>query len=257
MLYYLFYEVLRPYFKALNVFRYITVRTAYASLTALFHRAGARAVGDSRTARNANRPVHPRRRAKEPQGQGRHTHDGRSANRNRHGGSHFALGGFEKRLRSARAGRDGCIWRNWFRRRLSKSGAPHTTKGSRCAEKLSSRFLPAFWRVSFCLILLTRGVYSTQLIIPFFKNFHPDLVVHSLAWAQLSLAAGICAIPSFHHSRGGWIVECRESYRRARRPRYRLHHYCGRRAHHSDLSDQQRAIRQLSRHPIHSACRRT
>ncbi len=36
MLYYLFYEVLRPYFKALNVFRYITVRTAYASLTALF-----------------------------------------------------------------------------------------------------------------------------------------------------------------------------------------------------------------------------
>ena len=35
MLYYLFVEVLRPYFKPLNVFRYITVRTAYASLTAL------------------------------------------------------------------------------------------------------------------------------------------------------------------------------------------------------------------------------
>src|SRR5258708_22967524 len=35
MLLYLFYRVLEPYFHALNVFRYITVRTALASLTAL------------------------------------------------------------------------------------------------------------------------------------------------------------------------------------------------------------------------------
>ncbi len=35
MLYYLFFFVLRPHFSALNVFRYITVRTAVASLTAL------------------------------------------------------------------------------------------------------------------------------------------------------------------------------------------------------------------------------
>jgi phospho-N-acetylmuramoyl-pentapeptide-transferase len=35
MLYYLFFYVLRPYFSPLNVFRYITVRTAVASLTAL------------------------------------------------------------------------------------------------------------------------------------------------------------------------------------------------------------------------------
>src|SRR6202171_1888345 len=35
MLLYLFYHVLQPYFHALNVFRYITVRTAMASLTAL------------------------------------------------------------------------------------------------------------------------------------------------------------------------------------------------------------------------------
>jgi len=35
MLYYLFYNLLRPHFSALNVFRYITVRTAVASLTAL------------------------------------------------------------------------------------------------------------------------------------------------------------------------------------------------------------------------------
>lgn len=35
MLYYLFFYALRPYFSPLNVFRYITVRTAVASLTAL------------------------------------------------------------------------------------------------------------------------------------------------------------------------------------------------------------------------------
>jgi phospho-N-acetylmuramoyl-pentapeptide-transferase len=36
MLYYLFVTVLRPHFSPFNVFRYITVRTALASLTALF-----------------------------------------------------------------------------------------------------------------------------------------------------------------------------------------------------------------------------
>ncbi|MFI5092622.1 MAG: phospho-N-acetylmuramoyl-pentapeptide-transferase [Candidatus Acidiferrales bacterium] len=36
MLYYLLYHVLQPYFSPLNVFRYITVRTVYASLTAMF-----------------------------------------------------------------------------------------------------------------------------------------------------------------------------------------------------------------------------
>src|SRR5215467_5239375 len=36
MLYYLLYEVLQKYFSPFNVFRYITVRTMYASLTAMF-----------------------------------------------------------------------------------------------------------------------------------------------------------------------------------------------------------------------------
>ena len=36
MLYYFFYFVMRDYFSPFNVFRYITVRTAFASLTALF-----------------------------------------------------------------------------------------------------------------------------------------------------------------------------------------------------------------------------
>ncbi|MGC1661245.1 MAG: hypothetical protein WA737_14640, partial [Candidatus Acidiferrales bacterium] len=35
MLYYLFFYLLKPHFSPLNVFRYITVRTAVASLTAM------------------------------------------------------------------------------------------------------------------------------------------------------------------------------------------------------------------------------
>ena len=35
MLYYLFFYILKPFFSPLNVFRYITVRTAVASVTAL------------------------------------------------------------------------------------------------------------------------------------------------------------------------------------------------------------------------------
>ena len=30
------------------------------------------------------------------------------------------------------------------------------------------------------MLLLDRGVYSTRLIVPFFKNFQPDLVIHAL-----------------------------------------------------------------------------
>src|ERR1700736_6877573 len=30
------------------------------------------------------------------------------------------------------------------------------------------------------LVLVTRSEYSTQLVFPFFKRVHPDLVIHSL-----------------------------------------------------------------------------
>ena len=30
------------------------------------------------------------------------------------------------------------------------------------------------------LVLATRSAYSTQLVLPFFKRVHPDLVIHSL-----------------------------------------------------------------------------
>ena len=62
MLYYLLYEVLQKYFSPLNVFRYITVRTVYASFTAMFL---AFVFGPwliKPAARIADRAVHTRRR---------------------------------------------------------------------------------------------------------------------------------------------------------------------------------------------------
>jgi phospho-N-acetylmuramoyl-pentapeptide-transferase len=48
-----------------------------------------------------------------------------------------------------------------------------------------------FWQilasccVALALLLMTAsGTYSTQLSVPFFKNFHPDLVIHSLLSTQ-------------------------------------------------------------------------
>ena len=38
--------------------------------------------------------------------------------------------------------------------------------------------------------MMADGTYSTQLIVPFFKNFRPELVFHSLLRRPLSLAAG-------------------------------------------------------------------
>jgi len=72
-----------PYFKALNVFRYITVRTAYASLTALFLTLVLGPVGDSQIAGAADRPVSFGKKArKSHKSKAGNADDGRSSHRN-------------------------------------------------------------------------------------------------------------------------------------------------------------------------------
>ena len=81
MLYYLLYQCLQRYFSPLNVFRYITVRTVYASLTAMFLGVRVWAVADSQAARAADRAVHPRRRPAGAPEESGHADDGRRADR--------------------------------------------------------------------------------------------------------------------------------------------------------------------------------
>ena len=93
MLYYLFFHVLQRYFHALNVFRYITVRTALASLTALLITLvlGPWVIRQLRELQIGQfiREEGP----EEPPVQGRHADDGRRADRGLHRDSHAAVGG--------------------------------------------------------------------------------------------------------------------------------------------------------------------
>jgi phospho-N-acetylmuramoyl-pentapeptide-transferase len=46
--------------------------------------------------------------------------------------------------------------------------------------KLTLQIIVSFLAGLGLLMMMAYGIYSTQLIVPFFKNFHPDLVIHSL-----------------------------------------------------------------------------
>src|SRR5206468_2755663 len=110
MLYYLLYHVLQKYFSPLNVFRYITVRTVYASLTGMF----------------------------------------------------LAL-----------------VFGPWLIRRLRELqiGQFIREEGPQAHKKKAGT--PTMGGVGL-LELSTHCAYSTQLMVPFFKKFQPDLVIHSL-----------------------------------------------------------------------------
>ena len=91
MLYWLLYEKLFPFFHPFRIFRYLTFRTAFASLHGAADRALHRPVRHSEAARVSDRPVHPRRRPAVAPEKVRHAHHGRRAHRHRHSAAHGAL----------------------------------------------------------------------------------------------------------------------------------------------------------------------
>ena len=94
MLYYLFYYLLRPRFSPFNVFRYITVRTTVASLTALFLSLALWSMGDRPAAAvGAGETVHSRRGPKDPSEKSGNAHDGGVLIRRVDRGADAALGG--------------------------------------------------------------------------------------------------------------------------------------------------------------------
>jgi phospho-N-acetylmuramoyl-pentapeptide-transferase len=179
MLYYLFYELLRPYFSPFNVFRYITVRTAYASLTALFL---SLVLGPWVIRRLRELQIGQYIREEGPQ------EHRKKAGTPTMGGvliviatavptllwadltnifvllSLFSLIGF------AAIG---------FADDYSKVAKRHN-RGMSGRQKL---FLQSFISVVVGVVLLvlaTYRAYSTDLVFPFFKRVHPELVIHSL-----------------------------------------------------------------------------
>src|SRR6266852_1169903 len=130
MLYYLLYHVLQKYFSPFNVFRYITVRTVYASLTAMFLA--------------------------------------------------FVFGPWLiRKLRELQIGQ--YIREEGPQNHQKKAGTPTMGGVLIVLSTMVPTLLWADLTNGFGLLTLaTRSAYSTQLMIPFLKRVHPDLVIHSL-----------------------------------------------------------------------------
>jgi len=179
MLYYLLYHVFQRYFSPLNVFRYITVRTVYASLTAMFL---ALVFGPWLIRKLRELQIGQYIREEGPQ------EHKKKAGTPTMGGvlivlstavpvllwadlqnalvliALFALLGF-----AAIAFIDDYA-------KVSKQ----RNLGLTAKRKFSLQILISLIVGASLLVLATYSAYSTQLVLPFLKRMHPDLVIHSL-----------------------------------------------------------------------------
>jgi len=183
MLLYLFYHVLQPYFHALNVFRYITVRTALASLTALLITL---VLGPWVIRRLRELQIGQFIREEGPK-----SHQSKAGTPTMGGvlivGSTvfptLLWGDLENAyvwlavLTMLVFGMIGFI--DDYSKVMKKRNLGLTGKRKLIFQTLAS------CGVAVALLTLTAsGTYSTQLSVPFLKNFHPDLVIHSLLSSQ-------------------------------------------------------------------------
>jgi phospho-N-acetylmuramoyl-pentapeptide-transferase len=179
MLLYLFYHVLQPYFHALNVFRYITVRTALASVTALLI---ALVLGPWVIRRLSDLQIGQFIREEGPE-----SHQSKAGTPTMGGvlivGSTVIPTLLWGDLENA------YVWLAVFtllafgtigfvddylkvvkKRNLGLTGT----------RKFALQTAASIGVAITLLTLTVSGTYSTQLSVPFLKFFHPDLVIHSL-----------------------------------------------------------------------------
>ena len=179
MLYYLLYHVMQKYFSPLNVFRYITVRTVYASLTAMFL---ALVFGPWLIRKLRELQIGQFIREEGPQ-----AHQ-KKAGTPTMGGvlivlstavptllwadlqNPFVLLALFALLAFAVIGFVDDYAKVAKRRNLGLSGK----------RKFTLQILVSSVVGISLLALSTHSAYSTQLIVPFLKRFRPDLVIHSL-----------------------------------------------------------------------------
>ena len=179
MLYYLFVTVLRPHFSPLNVFRYITVRTALASLTALFLTL---VFGPWMIRHLRQMQIGQYIRAEGPE-----RHQAKAGTPTMGGvlivaaiivptllwadlHSPYALLAMGAMLAFAAIG-----FADDYNKVVRKRSMGLTGK-----TKFFYQVLTCVGVGAVLLGLQQRGAYSTELSVPFLKKLHPDLVVHSL-----------------------------------------------------------------------------
>ena len=179
MLYYLLYQLLQRYFSPLNVFRYITVRTVYASLTAMFL---AMVFGPWLIRRLRELQIGQFIREEGPQ-----AHQKKKGTPTM-GGVLIVLSAAVPTLLWADLSNP-FIWLVLFAlvgfaaigfiddyAKVSKQ----RNLGLTAKKKFSLQIFVSVVVGVVLLVLTTQSKYSTELVIPFAKRFHPDLVIHSL-----------------------------------------------------------------------------
>lgn len=179
MLYYLLYHVLQKYFSPLNVFRYITVRTVYASLTAMFL---ALVFGPWLIRKLRELQIGQFIREEGPQ-----AHQ-KKAGTPTMGGVLIVLSTAVPTLLWADLQNPFVLLSLFALLAFSAIGfiddfakvAKRRNLGLTGKRKMTLQIsISAVVGISL-LVLSTRSAYSTQLIVPFLKRFRPDLVIHTL-----------------------------------------------------------------------------
>ena len=202
MLYYLLYHVLQRYFSPLNVFRYITVRTVYASLTAMFL---ALVFGPWLIRKLRELQIGQYIREEGPQ------EHKKKAGTPTMGGVLIVLSTAVPTLSVGRslATRSSCLRLFALLAFAAIGFIDDYAKVCKAAEsgtdgksKFSLQILVSL-RSRRCRCSCWRRTAHTRrsLIVPFFKRFHPDLVIHSLDEFAAPVAAGVYAVSDF--CRGG------------------------------------------------------
>ena len=179
MLYYLLYHLLQKYFSPLNVFRYITVRTVYASLTAMFL---ALVFGPWLIRRLRELQIGQYIREEGPQ------EHKKKAGTPTMGGVLIVLSTAVPVLMWADLSNAFVLLALFALLAFASIGflddyakvAKRRNLGLTGKKKIVLQVSVSTFVGIVLLILATHRSYSTQLIVPFLKRFHPDLVIHSL-----------------------------------------------------------------------------
>jgi phospho-N-acetylmuramoyl-pentapeptide-transferase len=179
MLYYLLYHVLQRYFSPLNVFRYITVRTVYASLTAMFL---GFVFGPWLIRRLREMQIGQFIREEGPQGHQK------KAGTPTMGGILIVLSTAVPTLLWADLTNPFILLVLFALFAFAAIGfvddyakvSKQRSLGLTAKRKLWFQVFVILVVGIGLLVLATRSAYSTELMIPFLKRLHPELVIHPL-----------------------------------------------------------------------------
>lgn len=179
MLYYLLVHTLQHYFSPLNVFRYITVRTVYASLTGMFL---AFVFGPWLIRHLRELQIGQYIREEGPK------EHHKKAGTPTMGGVLIVLSTAVPTLLWADLTNPFVLLALFALIAFAVIGfvddyakvSKQRNLGLSSAKKFSLQILVSLVVGIALLILATRSAYSTQLVLPFLKRMHPDLVIHSL-----------------------------------------------------------------------------